>query len=317
MKGQFFFFLSFFMTLQFVCNAQNPFTQEVFVTTQKDTLFGSLLLPNSKIDTAQFVVLIIPDAGSTDRNGNSPAMTNNSLRFLAEELARFDMASLRYDKSGVGASFNAFVSEESYRFQHNVDDANYWVDVLYNFGYRKIIVIGHGEGALVGSLLTQQNNKITKYISLAGAGRQGDVILKNQYAKMSPTVRDSAYSVIDSLKNQVLVPRLSPWLFSVFRPSLQPYIISWINIDPCVEIAKLNLPVAIIQGNSDFQMNVNDAEALHKSCPPSKIYIINEMNHLLKKIPNDKEKNRASYNNPSLMLHPELIVYIISFIKGN
>jgi pimeloyl-ACP methyl ester carboxylesterase len=317
MKGLIFTFLSFIIALQQYCIAQNPFTQEVFVTTQKDTLFGSLLLPNSKIDTSQYVVLIIPDAGSIDRDGNSPAMVNNSLRFLAEELARFDIASLRYDKRGVGMSFNAFVNEETFRFQHNVDDVNYWVEVLYNFGYRKIIVIGHGEGALVGSLLTQQNNKITKYISLAGAGRMGDVILKEQYAKMSPSVRDSAYSVIDSLKNQVLVPRLSPWLFSVFRPSLQPYIISWMNIDPCVEIAKLTLPVAIIQGNSDFQMNVNDAEELHRNCPQSKIYIINEMNHLLKKVPNDKEQNRASYNNPSLMLHPELIVYIISFIKGN
>lgn len=285
--------------------SQNWLPQEVYVETQKDSLFGTLLLPSGKIDTSQTVVLIIAGSGPTDRNGNNSFMENNSLKLLAEELAKFDIASLRYDKRGVGSSVNAYIKEEDLRFQNNVEDALYWVTVLYNFGYRKIIVAGHSEGALVATMATEQSEKITKLVLVAGTGRPIDVVLKEQYAKMSPLIRDSAYVVIDSLKKQHLVPRLSPWLFSVFRPSVQPYIISWMQIDPAAELAKVTVPALIIQGTTDIQVGVIDAQELQKQNPAAKLVIINEMNHVLKKVTDDKEKNRATYSNPTLPLHPE------------
>jgi uncharacterized protein len=294
--------------------AQKPLHQDVYVATQKDTLFGTLLLPNAKIDTSQYVVLIIAGSGPTDRNGNNPAMTNNSLKYLADELARLDIASLRYDKRGIAASSAAFIREDSLTFQHNVDDANSWLEVLRKFGYTKIVVAGHSEGALVGMLLAQQQPTVKKYISIAGAGRPIDEVLKEQYVKMAPVIRDSAYSIIDSLKKGTTVDRLSPWLFSVFRPSVQPYIISWMRINPAEELGKLNMPCLIIQGTTDIQVSIEDAQLLSVAQPMSKLVVIKNMNHVLKKVPNDKDANRASYNDPALPLHPELIVQIYQFI---
>jgi uncharacterized protein len=293
---------------------QKRLHQEVYVKTQKDTLFGTLLLPSAKIDTSQFVVLLIAGSGPTDRNGNNPAMTNNSLKYLAEELAKFDIASLRYDKRGIAASSAAYIREDSLTFRTNVDDANYWVDVLQNFGYTKIIIAGHSEGSLVGLLVAQQNTTIKKYISIAGAGRPIDEVLKEQYTKMAPVIRDSAYSIIDSLKKGVIVHHLSPWLFSVFRPTVQPYVISWMKFNPTDELSKLSIPSLIIQGTTDVQVSVEDAQLLAAAQYAEKLVIIKNMNHVLKKVTDDKDANRASYNDPSLPLHPELILQIYQFI---
>jgi uncharacterized protein len=308
------FFAFIFVVISQVNWSQNKRLQEVYVATQKDTLFGTLVLPNGKIDTSHYVVLIVAGSGPTDRNGNNPSMTNNSLNYLSDELAKFDIASLRYDKRGVAASSAAFIREDSLTFYNNVEDAAYWLAVLRNFGYTKIIVAGHSEGALVGLLLANQESSVKKYISIAGAGRPIDEVLKEQYTKMAPIIRDSAYSIIDSLKKGVTVSHLSPWLFSVFRPSVQPYIISWMSIDPAEEIQKLTKPGLIIQGATDVQVSVEDAHVLSRANPDCQLAIIKNMNHVLKKVPDDKEANRASYNNPNLPLHPELVLELYQFI---
>ncbi len=306
----------FLLFLPFLGSSQHSLSQEVYVVTQKDSLFGTLLLPSGKIDTTQAVVLLIAGSGPTDRNGNNQAMVNNSLKMIADELSKLGIASLRYDKRGVAASSAAYIKEEDLRFQTNVDDAAYWLEVIVNFGYTNIVVAGHSEGALVGTLLAQQHPQVKKFISIAGAGRPIDVVLKEQYSKMNPTVRDSAYSIIDSLKKNVLVPHLSPWLFSVFRPSVQPYIISWMDLDPAAELAKLSIPILIIQGTTDLQVQMADAEALKSAVPTAQLAVLNEMNHVLKKVSNDKSENRNSYNNASLPLHPELIFQLYPFIKN-
>lgn len=76
--------------------------------TPTGTLYGTLELPKSKPPFP--VVLIIAGSGPTDRDGNStarpapnvPPGPNNSLKLLAGGLAAQGIASLRYDKRGIG-----------------------------------------------------------------------------------------------------------------------------------------------------------------------------------------------------------------------
>src|SRR5881394_2701711 len=72
------------------------------VETPNGNLCGTLLLPQSKKRVP--VVLIISGSGPTDRDGNSPLLKgpDNSLKLLAEGLAANGIASLRYDKRGIG-----------------------------------------------------------------------------------------------------------------------------------------------------------------------------------------------------------------------
>ncbi|WP_419536539.1 hypothetical protein [Endozoicomonas sp.] len=71
-------------------------------------------------------------------------------------------------------------------------------------------------------------------------------------------------------------------LNSLFRPSVQPYMISWVQYDPAIEVAKLKIPTLIIQGSTDLQVGIHDAEFLATASPKAQKVIIQGMNHVLK-----------------------------------
>lgn len=287
----------------------------IFTTIEEDTLWGTFTNTQTAIDTSQTLVLIIAGSGPTDRDGNNSVMINNSLLLLSNDLSKLGFPSIRYDKRGVAASQNAFIPESKLTFNQNVIDAASFYDYASTLGYKKIAIAGHSEGSLVGILLANQKQAY-KFISLAGAGRPIAEVLKEQYENTAPIVRDSAHVVIDILAQGTRVDTLSPWLYSIFRPQLQGYIISWMAISPADELAKFQNPSLIIQGDTDIQVSTKDAELLKASSTLSKLVIIEGMNHIFKKAPLDRDLNKKTYNNPELPLHPDLVFEVVNFLKN-
>lgn len=276
-------------------------------------LSGTLLMPKTK--TKVPVVLIISGSGPTDRNGNQGPLENNSLKLFAEELAKNDIATLRFDKRGVGQSVD--VDEVQLRFDTLVNDVRRWLTILSKDGrFNKIIVAGHSEGSLIGMIAAQNNSSVKGFISIAGAGRPADEVLKEQLANIDATVKETIYSMIDTLKKGDTIPNVPVIFYSLFRPTAQPYIISWFKYDPKVEIKKLTIPVLIVQGSTDVQVKINDAEILHDSRANARLEIIEHMNHVLKECKEtSKEKQKDIYSNPTLPLKPELGAICTDFIK--
>ncbi|MGV8091298.1 MAG: alpha/beta hydrolase family protein [Mangrovibacterium sp.] len=91
--------------------------------------------------------------------------------------------------------------------------------------------------------------------------------------------------------------------------------ISWMKYDPAIEITKLKIPLLLIQGTTDLQVTVNDAELLFKSKPDAQLAIIENMNHVLKESSSDMQEDSATYRNPELPLKPELVDKIIKFVN--
>lgn len=277
-----------------------------------DQLFGTLTTPDL---TQKFpVALIIAGSGPTDRNGNNPMMKNNSLKMLAENLAKNGIASLRYDKRAIGESKAAGGSESNLVFENYIQDAKSWINYLkQDKRFSKIIIIGHSEGALIGMV---SSAKADKFISIAGAGEPADQIIKTQIAaKSMKQLEDMTFPIIDSLKNGFEVKKVDPMLNALFRPSVQPYLISWFKYNPQTEISKLTIPVLILQGNNDLQIGVKDAENLSKANKNAEMVIIDKMNHMMKIIDGDQNANIASYNNETLPLSETLVEKIVSFIQ--
>ena len=134
------------------------------------------------------VVLLLSGSGPTDRNGNSPMLPgkNNSLQMLAEGLASNGIASLRYDKRGVGESAKAMMAEADLRFETYVDDAVAWCEQLRkDKRFSAVIIAGHSEGSLIGMLAAKRCNA-AGFISIAGAGRAAADILRTQLAGKLP-----------------------------------------------------------------------------------------------------------------------------------
>jgi hypothetical protein len=113
------------------------------------------------------------------------------------------------------------------------------------------------------------------------------------------------------------VAKVDPNLVALYRPSVQPYMISWIKYDPSKEIAKMKMPALIIQGTTDLQVTVDDAKLLAASKPGARVKIIDNMNHVMKECGNDIPQNMASYNNPNLPLKSGLLDEVVNFIKTN
>lgn len=287
----------------------------VQLVTKTGTLEGSLVVPDD-IKTMP-VALIIAGSGPTDRDGNNPAMKNDSLKMLAAALSTNGIAVLRYDKRGIGESQSAGVNEEDLRFEHYVSDAKEWILWLKNdkrFG--EVIIIGHSEGSLIGMIAAQENG-IDKFVSIAGVGVTADKILKEQLKSQPLQILNISLPIIDKLKQGVTVKEVDPMLYSLFRPSVQPYLISWFKYDPAVEIAKVKVPVLIIQGTTDIQVSEADARILANANPKSELKIIDGMNHIFKESEADRMRNIETYNQPDLPLKPELAKTIIDFVKAN
>ena len=285
----------------------------VTLNTGRGTLEGTLLLPAGRRKMP--VALIIAGSGPTDRNGNNPFMQNNALKMLADSLAAHGIASLRYDKRGVGRSKEAAIAEADLRFDDYVDDARQWLALLAaDKRFRSIVVVGHSQGSLIGLLAARQGSA-DKFISIAGVGRPAADLIREQLAAQPPEVLATAEPILAKLEQGETTEDVPPGLFALFRPSVQPFMISWFAYDPQQEIARLTIPVLIVQGTTDIQVTTEDARALATAGTNTALAIIPGMNHVMKPAPQDRQENIATYSLPELPLHKGLLKPIIEFIQ--
>lgn len=290
--------------------------QATSLETPSGVLHGTLLLPESKLPRP--IVLIIAGSGPTDRDGNTAGASgsNNSLKMLAEGLAAHGIASLRYDKRGIGESAKHGTKEADLRFDNFIDDAALWSKQLRgDKRFSSLTIVGHSEGSLLGMAAAQGKNA-DGFVSIAGAGRPANQMLLEQVRpKLPPDLMKTTEEIMASLVAGKTPDSVPPVLNALFRPSIQPYLISWFRYDPTREIAKLSIPVLIIQGTTDIQVNVQDAKLLAKAKPSARLLMVEGMNHVLKEVPSEMEKQVKSYGDPTLPVVPQIVTEISKFVN--
>jgi len=286
----------------------------ISLNTATGELFGTLLLPRS--DTPVPVVLIIAGSGPTDRDGNNPeGGRNDSMKRLALILAKNNIASVRYDKRGVAASKPATPDERNLSIESYVADAQAWGQKLKtDRRLGQLILLGHSEGALVASLAAEKAGAAA-VISVAGTGRPVDIVLREQLQdRLPPPLMQRANLLIDEIKAGKTDNDVPAELEVVFRPSVQPYLISLFRQDPAAAFGNLQMPALIIQGTHDIQVGVGDAQLLKDAKPDAHLALIEGMNHVLRIVPKDMDRQLASYKNPKLPLATEISSQILRFI---
>ena len=291
--------------------------EEITLNTQTGDIHGKLMLPESNAPCP--VVIIIAGSGPTDMDGNSigTGLTNNSLLYLARELAANGIASVRYDKRGIGKSSAAGTKEEELRFDHYIDDAAAWADKLAGDArFSKVVIAGHSEGSLIGMVAAKRSKAVKGYVSISGCGSPAYEILEKQLQSQPAQIQKESAEICKELREGRTVAQVPFYLAALYRQSVQPYLISWFAYNPAVEIAELNIPVLILQGDKDIQVGVEEAEKLHAAHPSSSLYIIKEMNHVLKHCDTMQQMAQlATYRDADLPIKPELIERIAEFVK--
>lgn len=284
---------------------------------ESGVLHGTVLLPAGS--GPHPVVFLHPGSGPTDRDGNTAALPgqNNSLRLLAEALAERGVASLRVDKRGVGESAGALTSEADLRFDHYVEDAAAWLrhlDADPRFG--EVVAGGHSEGALIALLAGRQADSDAALL-IAGPGRPAGAIIREQLGpQLSPALYAQADSALAALERGETGVPSPPGLDALFRPSVQPYLASWLRYDPAVELATFGKPTLVVQGTTDVQASVADARALAASRPGIELVLIEGMNHVLKPVTGGPAEQAPSYGDPTLPLAPGLVDAVVGFVGG-
>ena len=296
-----------FITLNFYAQETTYISKDIPISKFVD---GTLLTPN---DGATTLAIIIAGSGPTDRDGNQNFLKTSNLKKLAIALTNSGIATFRYDKRIVKQIRQNNV-DPNIMFDDFVNDA---IEVTNYFKkqntYKKIYIIGHSQGSLIGLLAAK--DRADGFISLAGAGQTIDNVITEQVNKTAPMFTEDTKRVFGILKEGKTTSEYPPALASIFDLSVQKFIANWMNYDPVVEIKKLDMPILVINGTKDLQVSVAEAKLLNDAAENSELKLIDKMNHVLFIIEGDDQENAKSYNDHAGKVSEELINDIISFIK--
>jgi pimeloyl-ACP methyl ester carboxylesterase len=243
-----------------------------FAASDGATLAGTLLLPLwSELQKVPGVVLIA-GSGPTDRDGNNPLVPErlDLLKQIAELLAEAGIASLRYDKRGIGASTprptGALEEQERFFVWDNFvgDVAAAHGELLRHDEIKPYAtaLLGHSEGGLLalaaaGALAAKAmgSRKLHGLVLAATPGRPLADIVRAQIARNAPSLLEAAERTIGAIMTAGHVPAGLPREQQLlFPPYAGPFLQSALAFDPARALAGLDLACLILQGGADRQV---------------------------------------------------------------
>ena len=274
-------------------------------------LHGSL----HRVEASRVLVILHAGSGPTDRNGNQPGMSNNALGMLAEGLVEAGFSVLHYDKRGIGESVSS-QPEAELRPGHYVEDLAAWVDWAgAHHPDQLVVLMGHSEGGLFAKAAAQTRpDRVAAVVTLAAAGRPAAELLIEQTQGRLAHLEQAFSDILDNLLAGQTVDDVPPLLNALFRPSVQPYLIDWLAMQPTELAAGLAQPLLVVGGSTDLQVSRVDFEALAREARDSAW--IDGMNHVLKASEGPIESQLASYMAADLPLHPGLLPVLTRFLDG-
>lgn len=306
-------FLWILVFLPIVLVSQEIVTEELDLKNNNITLPGTLTFPKSKKKVP--LLLFIHGSGNVDRNGNQAGVNINAnyIKLLSDSLVANGIAFYRYDKRT--ANTENIAKEKDISITKFADDARIAINHFKkDKRFSGLHLIGHSQGSLIAMFCIADNVK--SYISLAGAGQTIDKTVSAQISKQNQELGDLAKKHFAELLKTDTIQKVHPFLISMFHPNNQKFFKSWALLDPKTEIKKIKVPILILNGDSDIQVTIEDAQQLKDAVPKAEFYSIKKMNHLLKEV-NSLEENQRSYTDPSFPISAELVSITKDFIIRN
>ena len=268
------------------------------------------------------VILIVPGSGPTDRDGNNRlGVAASTYQLLAEALAKGGIASVRIDKRGMFGSAAAIADANAVTINDYAQDVHAWARAISRrTSARCVWVLGHSEGGLVALQAAQQSSGICGLILVATPGRPMGDILKAQLRAnpANASLLPDADRAIDTLASgsRVDPATLPAPLQPLFPAVVQEFLISAFALDPARLIKSVRLPVLIMQGTHDLQVELADATRLAAAKPNSRLVELANVNHVLKPVASsDRAANVATYAAPDLPLAPAVVPAIAAFVS--
>ncbi|MEM9565935.1 MAG: alpha/beta fold hydrolase [Actinomycetota bacterium] len=239
--------------------------------------------------------LLISGSGPIDRNSDAKRLPIGVMGRIAATLADHGIASLRYDKRGVGGSGGDYLSTG---FQDNVADARAALEVLLarpDVDPTRITVIGHSEGALIASALGD-DERVAGVALLAGTTRNGRDLLTWQAEQVAPTLPTPVRWLLKLLRQDLVrtqrkrLDRIETSTDDVIRIQLVKLNARWFRefmaFEPTEALARVAVPVLALTGSKDIQVPPDDVREMWRHVPtPVTGEVVVDVSHLLRNEP--------------------------------
>jgi len=239
------------------------------------TLAGTFTIPREAEGAARTrkppAVVLIVGSGPNDRNesilGHKPFLV------LADYLTRHGIAVLRYDKRGIGKSGGSYKTATIVEFAADASAAVDYLLARSDIDHRRIGLVGHSEGGILGPLVAAERKDIAFVVMLAGTGVTGERIVLTQTDSMSRvegmSEADLAQQhkrvarVVEILKAEPSIPAAAEKVHAEFgySPEVDKMLLfntaharHFLKYDPAPTLEKLKMPVLALIGDLDCQV---------------------------------------------------------------
>ncbi|HEY2357135.1 MAG TPA: alpha/beta fold hydrolase [Phenylobacterium sp.] len=241
-------------------------------------LAGTLTLPNGRGPFPAAVM--ITGSGAQDRDeallGHKPFLV------IADRLTRDGIAVLRVDDRGFAKSTGDFLKASIGDFAVDTAAQVAWLRKRRDIDPRRIGLIGHSEGGIVGPMVAAKDPKIAFVVMMAGPGAPLADVLKAQRAALAPgmgispqklaasqALVDQATAAMHGAKDPaeaeaLALTVLTPGYAALGQPPelavaaakqlSAPEIRSLLEYDPRPTLAKVKAPILALNGSKDMQV---------------------------------------------------------------
>ncbi len=305
------------------------------------SLAGTLTLPSAQ--TAPLcAVLFVAGSGPVDRDGNAPGFHMDAYRQLAEILAASGIASLRYDKRGVGASQGDAATASRTDLVADVRAAWSALRAQPELAAVSCVALGHSEGTYLVEDLAARNPDVAGLVLLCGSPQsladvtrwQVETLLRQQGATVEQVrgaleQEDEYIAFVKASSGQwsdytvAALQAALPWLTDAAAQQLRgsPLGLAWLrehyNADPASMLAQIECPVLILSAGKDAQVPPEDGEAMAKILKAAgnanvTSALISDLNHVLRHHP---EEPNLTYQHLDEPIDPRVAAAIVSWAE--
>jgi pimeloyl-ACP methyl ester carboxylesterase len=257
-------------------------------------LAGTLTLPDG--DGPFPAVLIASGSGPIDRDSNHRRARFDVARQLAAALAEGGLASLRYDKRGVGETPGDWRRAGLY---DNVDDLGRALDALAarpEVDADRVLLAGHSEGAILVAALAGRGARVRGVVLLSGSATPGEELLRWQVAQIAPTLPRAVRALMRLLRTD-LEKRVARNHRKIKATTTDVARVDGVRLnarwtrefmahDPREDLRRIAVPVLAITGAKDLQARPGDLTTVADTVAgPVETHRVPDVTHTLRRQP--------------------------------
>lgn len=328
-------------------NPQPPFqyrTEEVFFENPKDNavLKGTLSYPINYEKGQTPIVLLV--SGSGLQNRDYEMLNHRPFAVISDYLARYGVATLRYDDRSVGKSTGDVNNATVFTFADDAEAGIQYLRDTKSFG--EVGILGHDQGGSIAFMLAGAG-KTDFIVCIAGYALRGDKILVDQeryllshkgysesfideYCRVLEKVYEYKLSkwditeqeatmivakIIEEEKVTLVSPKMIEELLEVAKTNSEE--LKWfISYEPAKYIRMIKCPVMAIHGEKDVQiLSKPNLTAIRENMECKEGDIVKEykgLNHLMQHCYNGA---LTEYLYIEETISPEVLSDIVTFVQ--